>query len=382
MKAEVPVTNVYLITGDDEPMIEVEASRVLRRVAGEAADAFALDIVREREGVATVDLIREVLRSLKSPPFLGNRKTVWLHGFGAFAAEGTASTKTPEAEAFRELAGSIRAGIPSDLALVMDGPGASSESELVSACAAMGQVIVCGRPNLKKRGWQGAMRELLLRRAADKAMELPAAVVDVLVGALGADTGRIEGELEKLLCYVGGPGNPITRQDAEQICVGVGEEMSWALSDALGHRDAAEALRLVGVLLDGSRDIGKDVRALLGQTARYYRELLQAKIFMAERRFRSAFSVRGAVKAMSTAEKREWAERGIEMVQGNDYRAQVLTEQAEAYSGPELVRALRSLRDAYLRCVTSSVPERVAIEEVILRIAGMPVRKAGRRMRP
>jgi hypothetical protein len=42
---------------------------------------------------------------------------------------------------------------------------------------------------------------------------------------------------------------------------------------------------------------------------------------------------------------------------------------AEAYSGVELIEAVRAARDAYLRCITSSVSERVVLEEIVIRTA-------------
>ena len=360
--------NVFLVTGDDPAMIAVEAAKIVHRVAGEKPDAFALDIVREHEGAEAIEVLRQVLRSVQTPPFLGTRKTVWLKGFSGFASESAAAVpKTPEAVALRELAERISKGVPGDIALVLDGPGADPGKPLASACRGGGELVLCNRPTLRQREWRHDMRVLLERRAADKGLKLPAAVADYLTDILGTDTARLEGELEKLICYIGGPDQPVTRADAEQVCVGEGEELPWALSNALGRRELEEALRLIRVLLEQAADEGDGARSLLGQTAKFYRELLQMKVFMVERGLRTPQAVVMALQGLSAEEKERCRAEGLAVAAGNAFRGRPLAEQAEGYSGAELIAAVRTVRDAYLRCITSSVGERAVLEDVVSR---------------
>jgi DNA polymerase III delta subunit len=363
-------TNVVLVTGDDVAMIEAEVAQVIRQVAGDHPDAFSLDILRERDGLDLAELLRQVMRSLQSPPFLGTRKTVWLRGFSGFGGESASATpKTAEAGALRELAERIGKGLPADIALVMDGPGAAADKPLSRACAAKGRVVVCTRPTLRGKEWRGDMREVICRRAAEKGVRLADEVAEFLTDVIGADTGRIEGELEKLICYVGGPEQPITRAAAEQVCVGAGEELSWALTNALGRRNVTEALRVIQVLLEQSRDDGQGARLLLAQTAKYFRELLQVKVFMNERGLRTPAAVLSAVQRASAEERQACLADGLAALTGSPYRAKALAMDAEAYSGVELIEAVRAARDAYLRCITSSVSERVVLEEIVIRTA-------------
>ncbi len=367
--------NVFLVTGNDPAMIAVETAKIVRRVAGDDPDAFALDVMREREGIALPDLVRQVVRAVLSPPFLGGRKTVWLKEFSGFGADRAgAAPKDPEAAALRELTEQIVKGIPADVVLVLDGPGADLDKPLAKACRARGQVLSCNRPSLRNRDWRGEMRGLIERRAADKGADLSTEVVDYLTDVMGTDTGRIDGELEKLICYAGGPGQPIRREAAEQLCTGQGEELPWALINALGRRDVAEALRCIRVLLEEGRDDALGARTLLGQMARFYRELLQMKVFMAERNLRSPQAVVGALQRLRPEEKEACRQDGLAVATGNAFRGRPLAEQAEAYSGPELIEAVRGLRDAYVRCVTAGVPERVALEDIVIRTAAPAAR--------
>lgn len=373
-------TNVVLVTGDDAAIIEAEVAQVIRQVAGDNPDAFSLDILRERDGLEQADLLRQVIRSLQSPPFLGLRKTVWLRGFSGFGGESTSATpKTAEAGALRELAERIARGIPADIALVMDGPGAAAEKPLASACVAKGRVIVCTRPSLRGKEWRGDMREVICRRAAQKGVRLSEGVAEFLTDAIGTDTSRVEGELEKLICYVGGTEQPITRADAEQVCVGQGEELPWALTNALGRRNLTEALRVIQVVLAQSRDDGQGARSLLGQTAKHFRELLQVKVFMTEQNLRHPAALATALQRATAEDRQSYVAAGLAALSGSPYRAKALAADAEAYSGPELIEAVRAVRDAYLRCITSSVSERIVLEDLVTRIVGPETAPSQRR---
>jgi len=372
--------NVFLVTGNDPASIEAEATAIIAREAGPDPDPFRLDVYREREGADRAELLRQAIRSLLSPPFLGNRKTVWLKDFSGFDCESEkAQPKEPEALALRELTVRISAGVPADIVLVLSGPGADPAKPLANACKAWGQLLVRDRPSRRDRQWRGAMRQRIEERAAEKGVRLAPEVVDYLVESLGTDTAAIQGEIEKLICYVGGPERPIRIEDAEQVCCGRGEELPWALSNALGGREVAESLRAISVLLGQGGDEGQAARSLLGQSARYFRELLQVKVFMFEHGVRSAAALGGEVQRLTAEQRQACLEDGQGAAVANAYRAKALAGAAGNYAGHELIEAVRAIHDAYLKCLTSGTPEREALEEVVIRIASPAAVPSGRR---
>lgn len=374
MADQVP-SNVFLVTGNDDAMIATEAAKIIRSVAGDSPDPFSLDVIREAEGTSAAETLNRLIRSILSPPFLGDRKTVWLQHFSRFDAEGTKSSKSAEATAFRELADHIGKGLPADIILVMDGPGADMRKALASACKDRGKLIVCKKPELRDANWESTMRELILSRAADKGVRLEEKACLYLIDILGTDTASIDSELEKLICYTGNTAEPIPLSAAEAVCSGQGEELSWALSNAIGERNLAEALRVVDVLSRQAKDPDKIARSLLMQSAGCIRQLLQARVLLSENRIRSAQGIRQLLDGMSADRKNALREEGIEIAGFHPYRASRLAEQSLRFSGPELIQALGILRDAYWRCVSSSASTRVLLEEAMVRIIGGPVAK-------
>ncbi len=373
--------NVYLITGDDEPTIEAAARKLVREVAGDEPDAFALEIIREREGATVADLVHEVVRALRSPPFLGGRKTIWLQNFHGFGSEGSRKDAGPEAAAFRELAGIISAGIGEDMVLVMNGPGADQRKALCRACKEKGVLQVAGKPDIRdRRNWEADMRRLVRKAAEGKGVALPQPVLDYLVAALGTDTVRIDTELEKLICYCGGPDAPITLEAAREICLAEGETISWALQDAVGDRNTAAALEQIDTLLQREKDPDGAVMGLLVQMGNYLRQILEVKLFMHRHRLRSPQSVVRAVENLSPEERAAHEEQGLGVVGFNTYRVRLLAQRALHFQGGELVRGLIGTRDAYRKCVSSTASNRLVFEKLIIDICGTPV-AADRRTR-
>ncbi len=362
--------NVFLITGTDQAIIATTAEKLVREVAGENPDPFSLDVIREREGASTAEVVCELLNSLASPSFLGGRKTVWLQTVSAFEAEGAKTSKTAEAKAFAKLCEVIQAGLPEDMLLVMSGSGVDQRKRLYKVCKELGNVTVCNKPEVRNRNWQAEMGRLVQEAARAKGMRLRPDVTAYLVEVLGTDTLRIDPELEKLCCYCGGPEAQVTLADAQEICLGSGEAMSWSFSDALGHRQLDEAMRLLDVLLRQEKEPEGAVLGLLLQTAGRFRQLLQLRVFMQEKNLRSPGQVMSAVEGLSKEAKETAVASGFECISFHPYRVKMLAEQAVKFSGPELVRSIGLHRDANRACVGSNVSNRVIMEQLIIKLLG------------
>ncbi|MCK5803698.1 MAG: hypothetical protein KAI66_12730 [Lentisphaeria bacterium] len=363
-------TNIHLITGTDETTAAAEADRIVREVAGDEPDAFGLDIIHEHDGASVADLINQVVQSILSPPFLGGRKTVWLQNFSQFGAEGTKKSKSADAKAFQELTARISDGIPPDIMLVMNGSGLDRTKSLARACKKRDALRVFDKPDLKKRGWQQSMMDVVAARATAKGVQLSPAVCNHLVEVLGTDTARIDNELEKLICYCGAPENPITLEAAEEVCVGSGEELSWALDDAVGSRNLAEALRIVDVLMRQGKNPDSVARSLIGQTGRLLRHLIHIKLFMAQRRV-PPHQVYNTVQNLSSEEKTAFASQGLTLIAtGHPFVAGKVAKQSGSFTGDNLIDGLRAVRDAYVRTVSSALNPRIALEELLMRVLG------------
>lgn len=100
-----------------------------------------------------------------------------------------------------------------------------------------------------------------------------------LVDLAGSDLQSLACEIEKLLLYVGEE-RVISAQAVDELVHGSRQHSVFELTGALGRRDRAAALRLLGNLLDS----GEYPPAVLAMIARHFRQILSAKEMMREGR--------------------------------------------------------------------------------------------------
>jgi DNA polymerase III delta subunit len=226
------------------------------------------------------------------------------------------------------------------------------------------------------------MMALIQDRALRKGITRPLSrgVVTHLVDCLGTDTGAVDSELEKLICYCGGPDQEITMEAARELCTGQGESVNWALGEALGDRRPQTALEIVDKLLYTAKDAESTARQLVGTVARHYRDLLQVRVFMQEHRFRDDRQVYAFLNQTPRPDLSDELAQGLEIVTGHPYRLRVLARQSRNYRGTELVDAVIRAADAYWLCISSAQSCRVVLEKLVLDLtAAVPTATRGRR---
>ena len=369
--------NVHIIVGNDGALVRQRATETVTRLVGPQPDDFAFDVYEEGESGPTPELVWRALRSVRTPPFLGGPKTVWLKHFSALDAESSKSSDI--GKALRELSALIAAGIPADIVLVIDGECKDTKKLLLlKACRGKAEVTELNRPERGKYGWEAQMTELVTAAAQAKGLTLRRDATEYLLGVLGTETSRIDSELEKLLCYRGEPGE-VTLDEVSAICSGQGDEYAWTFTNAVGARDLEGCLRIIGVMSqDPSRDAEKTARSLLTTMAGHFRESLQIQIFMSQNRAGNPAGLRRLIESASAEQKESWKAEGNDFVTFNTYRILKMAEKAVAYHPRELIRAISAIGDAVLQCNSSSTEVRAALESLLFAIVPRPRTAPGR----
>lgn len=368
--------NVILISGSDDAEIKVDARETVRKTAGDNPDAFALDTVTEGDDYGPVEALKQTLQSIMSPPFMGGKKTVWLKNFSSFNKESKKAGSGTAGSLLNELTEKIRAGLPDDIVLIMSGPGIDRRKSLYKICNSSGAVRIHDKPDIKDRGWQEKMRQILHERAAEKNLEIDDNAAEYMLEMLGTNTDRLESELEKLLVYCGGPGNRATLEDIRRIGSGEGETAGWALKDAIGHRNLERALTVTESLLADSRDSDTQVLGLLIQTTAVLRHMLQVKIFMYKEKLRHPQAVKTTIHNLSGDKEKEHTDAGLEIVSLHPYRAMMLAEQSQKFGGNELVEGIKKARDAYQAIITGAGNKREILDNFLVALCARPSGKS------
>ena len=115
-------------------------------------------------------------------------------------------------------------------------------------------------------------REWLRKQAARAGADLDGSALTRLLELAGDDTQALASEVEKLGLW--SRGETITAERVDELCVLTADTPPWDLTDALGDRRPADALRVLGRLLDGPDG---DVPRWVPSIARHLRQLAVAQ---------------------------------------------------------------------------------------------------------
>ena len=362
---------LYVVTGTDEARVVSESQRLYKNLAGDNDDPFANEIFEQGDNGPEPELVNSVVRSLKTPPFLGGRKVVWLKHFTGFDEEGDKSSPAPMAVALRALASAVTEFLGPEMLLLVDGCGLDKRRALYKAFAAHGKVMEYTKPDMTKKGWENIMIDCIRQEASLKGLRLAANAEQYLLDVLGTDTARIDAELEKVLCYRGGTGGTVTIEEVSAVCIGKGEEMAWALGNVLGERNIAETLKVIDKLIAQNRGTDEYVRSMLYGAARFFRDAIRIKVFMAENKIRNPMALVSFINGMTPEAKDAAVARGMDFLEYNVFRTKNLAMEIERYAPHDIIKALQIIRDAMWQTMSSGTTVRMALESALTEIIGV-----------
>ena len=120
----------------------------------------------------------------------------------------------------------------------------------------------CGR-------WSRVAEQLVRQAAGDAGQEIEPAASRSIAERAGADIARLRGDVDRLLLYAAGKAK-ITIADVQEVVSAASSHDDWAVTNAIQQGNAPEALRQLGLALEG----GAVSYMILGQLAWFVRERL------------------------------------------------------------------------------------------------------------
>jgi DNA polymerase-3 subunit delta len=117
----------------------------------------------------------------------------------------------------------------------------------------------------------GRVADQLVRKAVSEAgQHIDPAASRLVAERAGTDIGRLRGDIERLLLFASGQAR-ITLADVQEVVSAETAQDDWAVTNAIQRRNAPEALRQIGLALEG----GAVPYMILGQLAWFVRERLE-----------------------------------------------------------------------------------------------------------
>ncbi len=315
---------VYLIYGDEQLLVRRSLDELAERVLQGGPAAF-----NRAEGVAGGDAVLALLSQARTPPMMGPRRLVVIRELE--------SAKPPEIEAMMTYVG---AASPTTV-LVITGSKLPPVSEGANWGVRLRNVVNKVGQTLRFEAAKQDPAAFVRARCADAGCTLGGREAELLVEVVGRDLGRLAGEVDKLVAFVGGEGR-ISSEQVQQVCSLLAETVIFELTDAIVRGEAGSALAIAHRLLEE----GHAPARILPLVAWQVRQLIQLQDCLRRRADPYAEGVRMPSAKMQAARQ---------SLRRHPLRGE---------------RTLELLADATRAMRTSKAGERAVFEALVLGLAG------------
>ena len=354
------MTNLFIISGNDEFTIRKKATEVLESLCGTQPEENPnVEIVHgDSTELKPHDMINEIIGSINTPAFFGDKKIIWLKRFDF-------SNKTNNLkESVAQLVNILKKGVPEDIILVMDGKGMDRRSALFKACQKAGEVHHFEKIDLKNRDWEQSVRAKVMAECQQRGYSIAPDAAAFLTETSGTDAGRVVSEIEKLTAFVY-PRNNITIEDCKSICSITPEAAGWAFADAVGEKNLVKSLDTLNVLFNNKSYGVQVLYSVIGR----FQEMISIKT--------AAQKLEVPPRAQYTAFKSRIENihpqikeslKGHTILKMHPYRAWMLFAQSAKFADAKLAEILTELLKVNKQLVSGGCDERIALELLAAKI--------------
>lgn len=288
--------------------------------------------------------LQEVLEAARQLPMFGPRRIVvaladaWLSGGrGTLGAQDVAALEAYAADP-----------TPSTtLAFVAAEP--DRRLKAVKVIEQAGQVVRCEAPG------QREAPQWVERRAAERGRRISRGAAQLLVALVGADLGRLDTELAKVLDFAG-DGAVVDEDHVRAVASAVPTARIFDLLDAVAERRVADAARQLSLLLENGEP---PLRALAALT-RQMRTLLQVRLL---------------------AERGWGAEQLQKRLRVHPYVVKKSLRQARGWDPRELAQGLLACVETETDIKTGRINDEAALDLLVTRLAARQLRPVTRHVR-
>ncbi len=257
-------SQVNVLLGSDEARVKEAALALVRSLTPPDAGDFSNDII---DGTAdnadhAGQICGNVCMALQTLPFFGGTKVVWLKNAN-FLADSGPGRGQDAVNGFERIVNIVEGGLGSDVQFVISASGIDKRRNSYKRLSKLANFEVFDKPDTSRAGWEGPVLAMASQKARELGITFESGALDLLVQMAGDDTRQMENELEKIDLFLG------ERRRAGLKTVQGLVSMSragvlWDLGNAIGKRDLARALELLGTLMyQGQNAIGLLLAAIV-----------------------------------------------------------------------------------------------------------------------
>jgi len=364
----VAAAKIFAVVGSDDVEVKRTALELAEKLKPKDAGDFGLETI---DGAAdnsdqAVGRIRSTIEALRTLPFFGGEKLVWLKNAN-FLGDDQKARSAAVQEALVELTEVLEGGIGPEIAFLLSAIEVDKRRSFYKSLAKRAELQVFEKLDSSRGGWEEQATELVLARAKKRKLQFNEDALELFVLLTGGDTREIDSELEKIDLYLGkerGVGVDVVRELVPLTREGV----IFDLSNALAERDLERALEMVRQLLDqGESAIGILLVAVLPTV----RNLLLAKDLMERHRIarpHAPFPFISAVNRLPATATAHLPRKKDGTV--NAFALGIAAQNAHRFATEQLIAGMRACLAANLQIVTTQLDHELVLTEVVVKLLG------------
>ncbi len=366
-KAATPA-KIYAVVGSDDVEVKHTAAELAEKLKPAEAGEFGLEIIdgaadNTDQATARIGSTIEALRTL---PFFGGQKLVWLKNANFLGDDQKARSATVQA-ALEELSETMATGFGSEVTFLLSAIDVDKRRSFYKSLAKRAELQVFDKLDSSRGGWEEVATEMVQIRAKKRKLQFDDDALELFVLLTGGDTREIESELEKIDVYLGKE-RTVNVDLVRELVPLTREGVIFDLSNALAERDLERALELVQQLLDqGETAIGILLVAILPTV----RNLLLAKDLMEQYRIprpHVPFPFISAVNRLPADAVAHLPRKKDGSI--NAYTLGIAAQNAHRFSTEQLIAGMQSCLAANLQLVTTQLDHELILTEVVVKILG------------
>ena len=365
------IPHLHFVTGSDEAEVRMAAKDLAAKLAPPDAGEFGMETVELPADTVdcAVEMINQTIGAIRTLPFFGG-KLVWMKGV-TFLKDSVQGRSETVQEALEKFLGVLREGLPDGITLLISAPEPDKRRGFYkSLCEAADTVI---KDKIEIGGFGGHSEDDLIDWVADRCRErgvkIDRRAAEVLAGRIGANSGQLQGEIQKL-ATAAGEGATVTEQLVRDLVPVTRAGGIFDLSDAINRRNLPLCLDTLSQLLrQGENAVG----ILLAAIVPTVRNLLVAKDLMQRYKLKPpaqpqffASELR-KLRAEDTAHLPRKKDGTI-----NTYGIGLAASNAARFGLEHLEKAFLACRDANRKLLSGHGSEQTILTELIVRIVAKP----------
>jgi len=367
-KAKPAAAKIYAVVGSDDVEVKHTAAALAEKLKSADAGDFGLETI---DGAAdnadqAAARIRSTIDALRTLPFFGGEKLVWLKNANFLGDDQKARSAAVQA-ALEELAETINTGLGPEITFLLSATEVDKRRSFYKLVAKRAEVQIFEKLDSSRSGWEEEATEMVQARAKKRKLEFANEALELFVLLTGGDTREIENELEKIDLYLGKERTvnvDLVRELVPLTRAGV----IFDLSNAMAERDLELALELVRRLLDqGESAIGILLVAILPTV----RNLLLAKDLMERHRLsrpHAPFPFISAINRLPADAIGHLPRKKDGTV--NAYALGIAAQNAHRFSTEQLIAGMQACLAANLQLVTTQLDHELVLTEVVVKLLG------------